>query len=135
MVRIEQTRWYDSLQRRYLLISTQLTIEGAVPNAVGLDAFLEQERRPRGESPSAGFALGLESEVVPGWLQLRVGSYIEPGRNTGVSPRAHGTGGLTLRLISWDFFGLLDTFTLKVNFAVDGARGYFNWGLGIGFWH
>ncbi|NOY93508.1 MAG: hypothetical protein GXP55_20175 [Deltaproteobacteria bacterium] len=118
-----------SLRRRYLLLSGSLLLIGRTRNGVGLDAFLEQERRPRGRRISFGVRLGAEAEVVPDWLKLRAGFYVEPARQLDVSPRPHVTAGMDLRLFS--VFG----YTLRGTVTIDGAPRYADFGLGLGIWH
>jgi hypothetical protein len=52
-----------------------------------------------------------------------------------VGYRVHGTLGADVRLFSWDFFGLIDEFTLRAGAAADVAERYLNAGVGIGLWH
>ena len=40
---------YEALPRRHLLISVDLMLHGPVSNAIGIDAFLDQTRRRRGD--------------------------------------------------------------------------------------
>jgi len=118
-----------SLRRRYLLLSGSLLLIGRTRDGVGLDAFLEQERRPRGQSISFGVRLGAEAEVVPDRLKLRAGFYVEPARQRDVSPRPHVTAGVDLRLFT--VFG----YTLRGTVTIDGAPRYADFGLGLGIWH
>jgi hypothetical protein len=118
-----------SLRRRYLLLSGSLLLTGTTRDGVGLDAFLEQERRPRGQNVTFGVRVGAEAEVVPDWLKLRAGFYVEPARQRGVSPRPHVTGGMDLRLFT--LFG----YTLRATVTLDGAPRYADFGVGLGIWH
>lgn len=118
-----------SLPRRYLLLSGSVLVTGPTNGGVGIDAFLEQEVRPRGVHTSATLRLGAEAEVVPDWLRLRTGFYLEPGRQVGVGLRPHVTGGFTARLFT--VFG----YTLAATFTLDGAPRYVDLGVGVGLWH
>ncbi|HJK97085.1 MAG TPA: hypothetical protein RMF84_07670 [Polyangiaceae bacterium LLY-WYZ-14_1] len=124
-----------ALPRRYLLVSAELLIVGRSEDAVSLDGFLSQTARRAGRRVSVSPRVGAEAEVVPHWLKLRLGAYLEPARADDALPRFHGTMGFDLRLFTWDLFGLLDPFTFAVGGTADIARGYVNVGLGLGFWH
>ena len=78
----------------------------------------------------------LETEVWPGYLVLRGGSYLEPSRFRDIPLRVHGTGGLDIRIpTEWSVFGLLDDdTTFRVGGAVDFSKRYFGWGVGAGIW-
>ncbi|MEO0326375.1 MAG: hypothetical protein AAF447_25735 [Myxococcota bacterium] len=119
----------DGEPRRYGLVSGEIFLQGAVANAVGIDAFLRQESRARGRRTSVGFRLGVEGEPWDDRLQLRAGTYLEPARYAGERPRIHGTAGFDVRLFR------LWRFDLRAGFTIDGARDYLNWGVGIGVWH
>lgn len=120
---------YEALPRRHLLVSVDLILYGPVGNAIGIDAFLGQTRRPRGDGWSTTFRLGLEGEPWAHRLKLRVGTYVEQARYEGVSARVHGTAGFDLRV--FDLFGK----SWRVTFVVDGARDYLSWGVSAGVWH
>jgi hypothetical protein len=50
--------------------------------------------------------------------------------------RDHFTAGADFKLFPFDAFGVFDpSTTWRISFAVDAAPRYFNWGLGLGFWH
>lgn len=127
-----EARWedaYDRMPRQYVLVSADLVLMGPVDDGVGVDAFLNQERLPRGEQWSVGFRLGVEGEPWPNRLKLRAGMYVEPARYSIARRRTHGTAGLDLRLFElwgWD---------LRTTLTVDGARDYISWGVGVGLWH
>jgi len=120
---------YEALPRRHLLVSVDLLLHGPVGNAIGIDAFLDQTRRRRGDGWSTTFRLGLEGEPWAHRLKLRVGTYVEQARYAGVSARVHGTAGFDLRLFS--LFGK----SWRATFVVDGARDYVSWGVSVGVWH
>ena len=115
--------------RRYALLSGEVFVQGAVANAVGIDAFLRQEARSRGGDASVGFRLGVEGEPWDDRLRVRAGTYLEPARYAGVRARMHGTAGFDVKLFRvWRF-------DLRAGFTIDGARDYLNWGFGFGVWH
>jgi hypothetical protein len=120
---------YEALPRRHLLISFDVILYGPVGDAVGIDAFLAQERRVRGDRWTTTVRLGLEGEPWPHRLKLRAGTYVEQSRYRGVSARVHGTAGFDLRLL--ELFGS----DWRVTFVVDGARDYVSWGVSFGVWH
>ena len=117
------------LPRRFLLISFDMILYGTVADGIGVDAFLAQERRRRGESIGVGARLGLEGEPWRDRMKMRVGGYIEPGRYANVGVRPHLTVGFDLRLFR------LWTYNLRVTFSLDVAQDYFEWGFGLGNWH
>ncbi len=129
-------RRYAALPRRKLLVSTALLLTGTTANAVGFESFLSQSVDRSGESFSVTPRLGLEGEVIPDWLQLRLGTYHEPTRFAQSTPRLHGTFGFDQRIFSWNLFGVLDeAVPLRVGGAIDVARSYFNWSVSAGVWH
>ena len=119
----------ESRARRFLLVSADLRILGRVPDGVGIDAFIAQERARRGERASVGFHLGVESEPWPHQMKVRGGIYFEPARYSGVRGRLHGTFGFDFRL--FEFLGA----QLRAGFYIDGARDWLNWGISLGGWH
>lgn len=120
---------YLRLQRRYLLISTELSlIEGG-----GRLGFSDQSAD---SGPIVSPRVGVETEIIAHHLRLRGGSYYEPALVDGATPRVHGTGGLDVRLFRWNVFGLIDRFDYwQLSLAADAARAYLNTSFSIGFWH
>jgi len=131
----DRRKKYESLPKSYLLLSADFFIIGNTTDGVGIDSFVEQKKRAAGGDLSYGFRLGVESEIWPNRLKLRAGLYLEPPRNADAPFRPHGTGGFEIRLFRWDFFGYADPFDLQASLTVDGAPGYLDIGVGIGFWH
>jgi hypothetical protein len=112
---------------RYLLVATDLIVNGPSENAIGIESFLAQEYLRVGESLTLGARLGVESEVISNRLRVRAGSYFEPSRYAEETGRLHATVGADLRVkLGWNW---------RINTAVDVAPGYRNFGLGLGFWH
>jgi hypothetical protein len=127
---------YQSQPRRYLLVSTELAVTEGSSGQVGLEQLWTDSREGSAPPPVFSPRLGLESEVVPHILKLRVGSYLEPARVAGAQSRLHGTGGLDVRLFRWDVFGLVEPFDhWQLSLAADGARSYLNTAFSIGFWY
>lgn len=129
-------RWraYDALPRRYIVFSLDVGAIGAVQDGIGVDAFLDQDRRERITHATPTLALGIEAEPLRNRLKIRMGSYVEPARNVGTRYRVHGTGGVDLRLFRWALFED-NPWDFRVGFVVDGARDYTNFGVTAGFWH
>lgn len=120
---------YERAQTWYLLVSTELAlIEG------GSEVSLRTPAATRHALVSP--RLGLESEVLPHYLRLRAGSYLELPTTASASARLHGTGGVDVRLFEWGIFGLVHPFDYwQLSLAADGAESYFNTSFSIGFWH
>ena len=120
---------YDSRPRRYVLLTADVLILGRTTNAIGVDAFVRQERFRRGDDISVGLRVGAETEIWPNRLKIRLGTYLEPSRYENVNLRVHVTAGFDLHV-----FRFLGT-EWRITAFLDGARRYFNWGLSIGTWH
>lgn len=97
---------YVSLPRRYLLLSGQLHLRGAVDQAVGVESFLQGTVNRSGQRVTISPRIGVESEVLPNLLRLRAGTYYEPTRFRTSEGRLHGTLGLDVRLFQWNVAGL-----------------------------
>jgi len=123
------------LSRLYLLISADLLITGPTDDGVGVEGFLAQERVESGRGTRLGARLGVEGEPWGNRLKLRAGTYLEPSRFSSAGYRLHATGGFDLRLFTWNLFGLFDDFDVRAGVTVDWAPRYFDWGVGVGFWH
>ncbi len=134
----ELARRYVQMQRFHVLLSSSLLISGAVDDAVGVESFLERRVQRSGEKVSLSPRVAVETELVPHWLKIRVGTYLEPTRFASNSDgaRQHGTAGLDVKLFPWSVFGLFeDGSEWRFTGGVDGARDYFGWGLAVGIWH
>lgn len=123
------------LSREYVLVSADLLLTGASPNAIGLEAFLAQHQQRAGAGVSPTFRLGAETEPWPNRFKIRVGTYIEPSRFAESTFRGHATFGFDLRLFDWTLFGILDEFSVRISGSADIAPRYLDWGIAIGFWH
>jgi hypothetical protein len=127
---------FAQIPRERVLISFSALFSGPVRDAVGLESMLSQTIERSGESAVVALRGGAEAEVVPTWLVVRAGSYLEPTRFRAGQRRLHGTGGLDVRVLRWSAFGLFDDDTLfRLSGAIDGARDYLGWSVGAGVLH
>ncbi len=121
--------------RFYLLMSASVLVSGRAHNAVGIESFLSQEVNRSGERVVFSPRLGVETEIWPDLLKLRAGSYLEPTRFETSRERLHGTGGVDLRVGSWDVFGIWpEDYAWRFGAVVDVAPRYFSWGVSVGGW-
>ena len=105
-------------------------------DAVGIESFLQRVVARSGERVSLSPRLGIETEFVPNWVRVRMGTYGEPTRFVTSSNRLHGTFGFDVKLFPWSVFGLFEDGTeWRLSAAVDAAPRYLGWGAGIGVWH
>jgi len=128
----------SALQRFRVLILSSLVVSGTARDAVGVESFLERTVQRSGTALSYSPRIAIETETVPGWLQLRAGSYLEPSRfpSNREGSRVHGTLGFDQKLFPWDVFGTFPGSThWRVSGSLDAARNYFGWSLAIGVWH
>lgn len=128
---------YRAAGRFRVLLTGSLTVSGKVADGVGVESFLTQRVERSGETGSLTPRFAVESEVVPGWVGIRAGTYYEPTRFS--TPRAaarlHGTVGLDARLFSWTVFGLFGEGTAwRISGAFDRAARYSGWSVAIGTW-
>jgi hypothetical protein len=127
---------YAGLPRPYALLSVSLLLTGALEDAVGIESFLQRVVARSGEKVVYSPRLGLETEVVPGWLKLRGGTYSEPTRFASSTPRLHGTLGFDAKVFPWSAFGLFDEGTeWRITTSLDAAARYLSWGVSVGVWH
>ena len=141
--RVEETL-HRKLRQRYLeqarfsvLVSTSLMVSGAVDNAVGIESMLDRRVQRSGEQPSISPHIGVETELLPHWLKLRVGSYLEPTRfaSNAKGARLHATFGFDLKVLGWEVFGAFPEGTeWRVSGSLDASRNYLGWGATIGIW-
>ena len=127
---------YAAMARERFTLLFAALVSGSVENGVGFESFLVRTVERSGKNASVTPRIGVEAEVIPGWLQLRSGSYLEPSRYDGVHARLHGTVGLDVKLFRWSVFGLLDEDTsFRIGGFGDVAQRYVAWGLTAGIWH
>jgi hypothetical protein len=124
---------YAEIPRQRVLLTASALVSGPVKDGVGIESMLSQTIDRSGQRTVVTVRGGAEAEVIPNWLVLRAGSYLEPTRYRGGQTRLHGTGGVAVRALRWSVFGLFDEDTLfRVSVAVDGARDFFGWSIGAG---
>lgn len=122
--------------RHYVLVSSSLLVIGAVEDSVGVESFLQRVVARSGRTVGYSPRLGVESELIPRWLKIRAGSYLEPTRFALSQSRLHGTFGFDAKLLPWTVFGLFDDGTeWELSGSIDGSARYLSWGVGLGVWH
>lgn len=132
----ERAERYRTLPRDKVLLTASVLVTGPVNRGVGFEAFLAQRVEPSGRRAVVSPRVGVEVEPIANRLQLRAGSYLEPSRFDGISPRGHATAGAEVRLFKWTVFGLFSPDTSwRINAFGDVSRLYLGWGVGVGVWH
>ena len=131
---------YLSRPRTHLLVTAELLLLGASGDSVELASYWGATSAARlrvsGQNLTVSPRLGVETEVLPHWLRLRAGGYLEPARVRGARDRIHGTFGFDVKTFSWDVFGLIGRFDeWRLSAAADAARHYLNTSFSLGFWH
>jgi len=129
----------DELARRsrnIAMITASLLIAGAVENAVGIESLRNQTVNRSGEWLVASPRLGSEVEVIPDWVRLRSGVYLEPTRFSTSTVRPHYTGGFDLALGVWNVFGLWpDDYRWRLGAGADIARDFQTIGVTAAGWY
>jgi hypothetical protein len=128
---------YHEQARFFVLVTTSLMISGTVHDAVGIESMLDRRVQRSGERLSLSPHLGLETEVVPHWLRLRGGTYLEPSRfvSNPKGARLHMTFGFDQKVFGWDVFGTFPEDTeWRISGSLDASRNYLGWGIAIGNW-
>lgn len=129
-------RRYRRLPRSHVLLSASMVVTGPVTRGVGVEGFLQQQLQQSGQNAVISPRLGAETEIIPNWLKLRGGTYLEPTRFETSTPRAHSTLGFEAKVLPWTVFGLYpDDNQWRISGFVDLANNYFSWGGSIGVWH
>jgi hypothetical protein len=124
---------YKEIPREKVLLSGSVLVSGPVKNGVGFESMLARRVERSGELTNVSVRFGVETEVIPYWLVLRGGSYLEPSRFREGSARLHGTAGFQVKVLEWDVFGLFDEAQIfRISTAIDVARGYLGWSIGAG---
>jgi hypothetical protein len=136
--RFAPTRWNDRVDAEYrderqLTVAFEMSLIGAVDNGYGVEAFAAKQLQVSGRSVSATPRLGLEAEVIPGWLRLRAGSYLEASRFPETTARLHGTAGFEVRIFAFRLGG--HERRVSISAASDLAARYKNLALSVGFWN
>jgi hypothetical protein len=118
---------------RSLTVAVEVSFMGTLADGYGMEAFAARQLQPSGRDVSITPRLGIEAEVIRGWLRLRGGSYYEDSRFEGISSRPHGTGGAEVRLFAFHL-GKTER-RVALSFAGDAAPRYHNLGASLGFWN
>lgn len=128
---------YLDQARSYVLVTTSLKVSGAVDDAVGIESMLNRTVQRSGTKVSISPHLGVETELLPHWLKVRGGAYVEPTRfeSNEKGARLHATFGFDQKVLPWDVFGTFPEGTeWRVSGSVDASRSYLGWGVAIGVW-
>jgi len=129
-------RQLTDMNRFYVQLTASMLLSGSVQNAVGVESLVDQTVQRSGEHVVVSPRLGVEVGVLPNYLKLRGGTYLEPARYDTAKPRMHATGGLDVKLAVWNVFGLWpDNYMWRLGVGFDGARDYYTWGLTIAGWY
>ena len=123
----------DYRDERQLTVALELSLIGAVDNGYGMEAFAAKQLQVSGRNVSPTPRLGLESEVIRGWLRLRAGSYLEASRFPETTARLHGTAGFEVRVFAFRLGG--HERRVAISAASDLAARYKNLALAVGFWN
>jgi hypothetical protein len=124
------------MNRFYVQVAASMLVSGPVEDAVGVESLMTQTVNRSGEKTVISPRLGVESGVIPDYLKLRVGTYLEPTRFEGSTSRAHLTGGLDVKLLVWNVFGLWpDDYMWRLGLGGDLAHRYSTWGITIAGWY
>lgn len=129
---------YHALPRSYVLVTTSLMISGTVDNAVGIESMLDRTVQRSGQRLSLSPHLGVETELIPHWLRIRGGTYVEPSRfdSNQKGARLHATFGFDTKLFAWDVFGAWPPDAeWRISASLDASRSYLSSGVAIGLWH
>lgn len=124
------------MNRFYVLVTASTLVSSSVDNAVGVESLVQQTVNRSGQHTVLSPRLGIESGVIPLWLKLRAGTYIEPTRFDGSTARVHGTVGLDVKLVRWNVFGVWpDNYMWRLGLGADVAERYAMWGITIAGWY
>lgn len=120
----------------HAMVSASVLLTGTVDNAVGLESFLAQEVNRSGQHTAVSLRLGAEMGLIPNFMRVRAGTYLEPTRFETSTPRPHYTGGFDVRVGRWNVFGLWpDDYQWRLAVGADVARDYFTLGVTIAGWY
>jgi hypothetical protein len=125
-----------AMNRFYVQVAGSMLISGPVEDAVGVESLVSQTVNRSGQRTVASPRLGVESGVLPDFLKLRAGTYIEPTRFDGSTPRVHATAGLDVKLLVWNVFGFWpNDYMWRLGLGGDAARNYYTWGVTLAGWY
>jgi hypothetical protein len=124
------------LNRFYVQVAASMVVSGAVDQGVGVESLVSQVVNRSGQRAVVSPRLGVESGVIPTFLKLRAGTYIEPTRFDGSSARVHATFGFDIKLIKWNVFGIWpDDYMWRLGAGGDVTERYATWGVTIAGWY
>jgi hypothetical protein len=134
--RIGPTPWNSVVltpfrDERSLTFAADVVVTGPTRNGFGIEAFGMQQLQRSGSNTDVSLRFGVDTEVIPGRLKLRAGTYWEPSRFDDVSGRLHATVGMDIGVLNFRFWGPR---RVRVSGTADLAPRYRNIGLSIGFW-
>lgn len=122
--------------RGHVVLAGSVLISGAASDAVGIESFLTQTVNRSGQHVVVSPRLGAEMEVIPDWLRIRCGAYVEPTRFETSSARPHYTAGFDIRGPRWSVFGLWpDDYLWRIGVGGDIARNYSTLSFTIAGWY
>ncbi|HKO52765.1 MAG TPA: hypothetical protein VJV79_33890 [Polyangiaceae bacterium] len=125
-----------AMNRFYMTLAASIVLSGAVQDAVGVESLVSQTVHRSGQKPVLSPRIGVEAAILPKYLKVRAGSYLEPTRFDGGKARGHVTAGLDVKLAVWNVFGLWpDDYMWRLGLGGDAARDYYTWGLTIAGWY
>jgi len=134
--RREIERQHLVMNRFYLQFSGSMLISGSVDAAVGIESLLTQKVNRSGQRVVSSPRVGVECGIVPEWLKLRAGSYLEPTRFETSDMRVHGTAGIDIKLFRWNVFGAWpDDYMWRLGLAGDASTRYYTFGFSLGGWY
>lgn len=122
--------------RKIAMVTISVLMAGAVDNAVGIESLQSQVVNRSGEWLVASPRLGSEVEVIPDWVRLRSGTYLEPTRFATGSLRPHYTGGFDVALGVWNVFGIWpDDYRWRLAGSFDIAEDFQTIGATVAGWY
>jgi hypothetical protein len=122
--------------RKIAMITISVLMAGSVENAVGVESLRSQVVNRSGEWLVASPRVGSEVEVIPDWVRLRSGAYLEPTRFATGALRPHYTGGFDVALGVWNVFGLWpDDYRWRLAGSVDIADDFQTVGATVAGWY
>lgn len=119
------------LDERSVTVALDAVVTGS-GDGYGMDAYARGYLQPSGRHVTVALRGGVESEVLPGWVRLRVGAYWEPSRFAGIDGRVHATFGMEGRVLAFRLWGPR---RLLLSLRGDMTRSYRDIGASIGLWH
>jgi hypothetical protein len=124
------------MNRFYVQVAASMIVSGPVDQGVGVESLMTQTVSRSGERTVISPRLGVESGVIPEYLKLRAGTYVEPTRFEGSSARTHFTAGADVKLLVWNVFGLWpDDYMWRLGIGADVAHRYNTFGVTIAGWY